>query len=58
VLCNDAPALAELLAELADELDAEPVAEFVPIVFCMRFETVVPLLPIVVVKEVLLRFRW
>jgi hypothetical protein len=58
VLCSDAPELAELLAELADELDAEPVAEFALIVSCMRFETVVPLPPIGVVKEVLLRFRW
>jgi hypothetical protein len=54
VFCNDEPEVAELVPVLLDAL----VAELVPfIVSSSVCETVAPLLPIVVVKEVLLRFR-
>jgi hypothetical protein len=54
VFCNDEPEVDELLLELPVAL----VAEFVPFIVSSNCcETVVPLLPIVVVKEMLLRIR-
>jgi hypothetical protein len=61
VFCSDEAEFAELLLDVPVELVAEPaaelVAEFELIVSFMSGDTVAPLLPIVVVKEVLLRFR-
>jgi hypothetical protein len=61
VFCSDEAEFAELLLDAPVELVAEPaaelVAEFELIVSFMSGDTVAPLLPIVVVKEVLLRFR-
>jgi hypothetical protein len=59
VFCNDEPELALLLAELLPVALVALDAEFVPfIVSSSCCDTVVPALPIGVVKGVLLSFRW